>query len=120
MANSDSPARGAAFEDLVRRFFERRGLVLDAAYSVEIGAGSVLKPRKFDLGCLKPATLVERKSHTWTGGQCLEREALSVERGDALLLLAPKQYRKIPPVRAALARCGPGTGGSCSTWRRMA
>lgn len=96
MANSDNPARGAAFEELARRFFERRGLVLTAGYPVEVGAGAVRKPRKFDLGCSEPATLVECKSHTWTEGGNAPSAKLSVwNEAMFYFSLAPQRYRKI-------------------------
>ena len=78
MANSDNPGRGAKFEDAVRRFFLNHGLRLEANYTVDVGAASVRKPRRFDLGCVEPAMLVECKSHSWTEGGNAPSAKLSV------------------------------------------
>jgi len=59
---------GNEFEDLVRRFFLREGLVLRLGFSVPIGVAGIKKPRKFDMGAVEPPVLVECKSHNWTIG----------------------------------------------------
>jgi hypothetical protein len=51
MANSDNPRRGAAFEELARSFFLKRGLVFEKNFAVEIGIAEKRKQHKFDLGC---------------------------------------------------------------------
>jgi hypothetical protein len=96
MSNSDNPRRGAAFEGAVRRFFERRGTHLEPHYAVDVGARSVRKSRRFDLGCAEPATLVECKRHTWTGGGNAPSAKLSVwNEAMFYFLIAPRKYRKM-------------------------
>ncbi|MBI3304034.1 MAG: hypothetical protein HYZ72_18365 [Deltaproteobacteria bacterium] len=96
MANADNPLKGAKFEDVVREFFLREGLALDSHFSVDVGVSSLRKPRKFDLGCAEPPTLIECKSHTWTEGGNAPSAKLSVWNEAMLYFLAaPTQYRKI-------------------------
>jgi hypothetical protein len=95
MANSDNPGRGVKFEDAVRRFFLSHGLRLELNYNVEVGAASVRRPRRFDLGCAEPAMLVECKSHSWTEGGNAPSAKLSVwNEAMFYFLLAPREYRK--------------------------
>ena len=101
MANADNPATGASFEETVRRFFSARGLPLESNHSVAVGAGSERRPRRFDLGCANPPTLVECKCHTWTRGGNAPSAKLSVwNEAMFYFLVAPSQYRKILAVLA--------------------
>lgn len=68
MANSDNPRRGAAFELAVQGWLAGLGVVTSRNYMVHLGAASERRPRKFDLGCSEPPTLVECKCHSWTDG----------------------------------------------------
>ena len=106
MGNSDNPAIGAKFEEAVRLFFRGSGLDLERGHTVAVGAGSTTKPRKFDLGSSKPPTLVECKSHTWTGGGNAPSAKLSVwNEAMFYFVVAPQSYRKILAV-LSLARNG--------------
>ena len=102
MGNADNPT-GAKFEAAVQAFFRSKGLDLHRDYSVDVGAGSTHKSRKFDLGSGKPATLVECKSHTWTEGGNAPSAKLSVWN-EAMLyfLVAPPSHRKILAVLGLL------------------
>ena len=96
MGNADNPATGSKFELTVRTFFARNGLDLERNFSVDVGVSGLRKPRKFDLGCTEPPTLVECKSHAWTEGGNAPSAKLSV-RNEAMFyfLAAPPQYRKV-------------------------
>ena len=101
MRNSDNPATGASFEAMVRAFFGARGLGLQPNHVVEVAAGSQRRPRKFDLGCPEPATLIECKCHTWTEGGNAPSAKLSVwNEAMFYFLIAPTNYRKILAVLA--------------------
>jgi len=101
MGNSDNPATGARFEDAVQLFFRGADLHLTRCHSVEVGAGSVKKVRKFDLGSSRPPTLIECKSHTWTEGGNAPSAKLSVwNEAMFYFLVAPTGYRKILAVLA--------------------
>jgi len=96
MGNADNPSKGAKFEDIVRDFFSREGLALRSNFPVDVGVSSLRKPRKFDLGCVEPPTIVECKSHTWTEGGNAPSAKLSVwNEAMFYFLAAPPQYRKI-------------------------
>ena len=101
MGNADNPSTGARFEAAVQAFFRSKGLDLHRDYSVDVGAGSTPKSRKFDLGSGRPATLVECKSHTWTEGGNAPSAKLSVwNEAMFYFLVAPPSYRKILAVLA--------------------
>ena len=77
------------------------GLNLEKGHSVDVGAGSLKKARRFDLVSSIPPTLVECKSHTWTEGGNAPSAKLSVWN-EAMLyfLVAPQGYRMILAVLA--------------------
>ena len=56
MANSDNPARGAAFEKIVREWLSETGLTTSLSFQVEVGAASERRVHNFDLGCAEPAS----------------------------------------------------------------
>ncbi len=96
MSNADNPGRGRKFEEFVLDCFAGRGLHLRQDYSVHIGVASERKPKKFDLGCDDPATIVECKRHTWTSGGNAPSAKLTVWNEAMLIFLAaPVEYRKI-------------------------
>jgi hypothetical protein len=96
MANADNPSKGSKFEAVVREFFQRKGLSLQPNFSVDVGVHSLLRPHKFDLGCGKPPTLIECKSHTWTEGGNAPSAKLSVwNEAMFYFLAAPSEYRKV-------------------------
>lgn len=94
--NELNPATGARFERLVREFLAGEGVSLEPNFAVPVGAGSVKKPRKFDLGSKDPAVLVECKCHVWTVGGNAPSAKLTIWN-EAMLYFAfaPSHYRKL-------------------------
>lgn len=97
MANCDNPTRGARFEQVVRDFFQSQcGLSLEPNFSLEVGAGSRSRPRRFDLGSEAPSVLVECKRHTWTeGGNAPSAKLTCWNEAMYFFSIAPTSYRRI-------------------------
>jgi len=97
MANSDNPAAGAAFEVVVREYFQQKhDLVLERGFSIEVGAASVRRPRRFDLGSEEPPVLIECKRHTWTeGGNAPSAKLTCWNEAMHYFAAAPTKYRRI-------------------------
>lgn len=86
---------GRNFEEVARRYFRQRGMVLQKGYSVVIGT-SAKKERKFDLGSDSPPVLVECKSHTWTSSGNVPSAKITVwNEAMYYFSLAPSKFRKI-------------------------
>lgn len=104
MANSDNPARGAAFEAIVRKFFQRNGqLALEPNFTVEVGAASKRRTRKFDLGSSRPRVLVECKCHTWTeGGNAPSAKMTCWNEAMHYFASAPQTFRRILAVQRSM------------------
>jgi hypothetical protein len=88
---------GADFESLARDFFLRaENLSLSRDFDVLVGVHNHKKPRRFDLGCKTPATLVECKSHKWTSGNNIPSAKITVWNESMYYFhLVPADYRKI-------------------------
>jgi hypothetical protein len=106
MANSDNPARGAAFEQAVGAFFQRHSrLKLTPNFVVQVGVASKRRPRKFDLGSTKPRVLVECKRHTWTkGGNAPSAKLTCWNEAMYFFSTAPASYRRILAVCKSLRK----------------
>lgn len=93
-ATSNTQA-GAEFEAQALEYFARNeGLVLVPNYSLEVGVGSIKKPRRFDLG--NEATLIECKSYRWTeSGGVPHAKLKNLTEAMYYFHLTPASYRKI-------------------------
>lgn len=96
MANRDNPRLGAEFESAVRELFKRQGINLEKDFTINLGAASLKRPRKFDLGSRSPPIIVECKRHRWTEGANAPSAKLSVwNEAMYYFALAPPKYQKI-------------------------
>src|SRR2546427_12644306 len=96
MANKDNPRKGALFEAAVQRFLASSGITTKKNFTIEIGADSKKRPRKFDLGTDTPKLVVECKSHSWTEGGNAPSAKLAVwNEAMYYFSLVPADYRKI-------------------------
>lgn len=87
---------GSDFEGIAVEFFSKQGIFLERNFSIEVGIGSKKKFHRFDLGSKNPATLVECKSHTWTGGGNIPSAKLTVwNEAMYYFHIAPPNFRKI-------------------------
>jgi hypothetical protein len=88
---------GRDFEEVARAYFLRaEGINLQGNFSVEIGASTTKKSRRFDLGSEEPATLVECKSHRWTETGNMPSAKVTVWNESMFYFyLAPNHYRKV-------------------------
>jgi len=88
---------GADFEVLAKDFFFRtENLKLASNFDVLVGAHTLKKHRRFDLGCGSPPTLVECKSHKWTSGNNIPSAKITVWNESMYYFhLAPASYRKV-------------------------
>ena len=86
---------GAEFEAQALAYFaQAEGLALVPNYSLEIGVGSIKKPRRFDLG--NDSTLIECKSYRWTeSGGVPHAKLKNLTEAMYYFHLAPAHYRKI-------------------------
>ena len=96
MPKTGNVQTGRAFEELVKAFFGRQGLVLESNVSVPVGIGEKKKLHRFDLGCKNPPVLVECKCHVWTEGGNTPSAKLTIWN-EAMLYFAatPSDYRKV-------------------------
>lgn len=86
---------GKDFEDRVKEFFEKRGLILTKGVSVPIGIRET-KKHSFDLGCDKEKVLVECKSHKWTEGDNVPSAKVTTwNQAMFFFYVTPGFYRKI-------------------------
>ena len=95
---SSSPAKGVAFELLVKKHFADKGddaVQLDRPFGVLVGF-SEKKEREFDLGTEHPPILIECKAHSWTRTGKVPMGKLQAWN-EAMLYFsrAPNKYRKI-------------------------
>lgn len=87
---------GRDFESIAKEYFQKQGMMLEANYSVPVGAGQEKKKRQFDLGSLEPPVLVECKSHRWTSGDNIPSAKITVwNEAMYYFHLAPQKYRKV-------------------------
>jgi hypothetical protein len=88
---------GRDFEAVAHTYFlEVEGLNLQNSFPVEIGANSLKKCRRFDLGSEEPAILVECKSHRWTETGNMPSAKVTVWNESMFYFhIAPSHYRKI-------------------------
>jgi hypothetical protein len=87
---------GNEFEALVQKSFSDLGIVLTRDFAVPVGAGTLKKLRKFDLGSERDAMLVECKSHTWTTGGNTPSAKITVWNESMYYFhIAPEKYRKV-------------------------
>jgi len=88
---------GAEFECAVQKYFNNQGIKLDRNFPVSIGVGgNEKKQRRYDLGAIQPALLVECKSHTWTEGDKVPSAKMTTWNQEMYYFhLAPDHFRKI-------------------------
>ena len=87
---------GKRFEVKARLYFENQGIVLKPGIKIDIGVGSVRKPRSFDLGCDVKKIIVECKSLTWTKSDNAPSSKISsLNEAMFYFLLSPREFRKI-------------------------
>jgi hypothetical protein len=81
---------------LIQKSFNALGIVLTRGFAVPVGAGTVKKLRKFDLGSEREAVLVECKSHTWTTGGNTPSAKITVWNESMYYFhIASDKYRKV-------------------------
>ena len=94
MANSDNPATGALFERTAQAYFKSQNIELERPFSITIGAASISKRHKYDLGSNNPPILVECKAHTWTAGGNAPSAKMSVwNEAMYYFHIAPPRFR---------------------------
>lgn len=87
---------GRDFEFVAKGYFQKQGMMLEANYSVSLGAWKEKKKRQFDLGSLEPPVLVECKSHRWTSSDNIPSAKITVWNESMYYFhLAPPEYRKV-------------------------
>ena len=93
--NSQNPAKGQAFKQLVRKWLKKQRVNVDVEYPVQVSInGRVTKSHKFDLG--NCGLLVECKAYGWTeGGNSPSAKFATTNEAMLYFVAAPDAYKKM-------------------------
>ncbi len=88
---------GRDFEAVAQAYFQRtEDLALQRAFPILVGAGSIKKLHRFDLGSADPPVLIECKSHHWTEtGNAPSAKIMAFNQAMYFFHLAPQRFRKV-------------------------
>ncbi|NET71369.1 MAG: hypothetical protein F6K62_10690 [Sphaerospermopsis sp. SIO1G2] len=69
---------GREFEEVAIAVFADKGITVQKDFYLDVGIGSIKKPRNFDLGSQQPSIIVECKAHRWTAGNNVPSAKMTV------------------------------------------